>query len=79
MSIILNVCLDDVIDYLDSLIEEAEDNLKTYEEFDGEKFQLYDFRKMEPFDAFLYGVANGKKDVLDMLIKEVEERADNIL
>lgn len=78
MSVTLNVELDDVLDFLDDLLDEAQDNLTSYEEFDGDKFQLADFRKMEPFDAFLYGVANGKRDQLEFIKALVESKVEEI-
>lgn len=78
MTIMINVELDDVLDHLDDLIDEAQDNLSTYEEFDGEMFQLADFRKMQPFDAFLYGIANGKKDQLEEIKAYIESAFEDV-
>lgn len=78
MGITININLEDVTDFLDDLIEAAQDNLKSYEDFDGEKFQLADFRKMDSWEAFLYGVANGKRDQLEHLKDYVEEKIEEL-
>jgi len=76
MGITLNIDSNEVLDFLEDLIDEAQDNLKSYEEFDGEKFQLADFRKMGSWDAFLYGVAHGKKDQLEYLKDYIEAKIE---
>lgn len=76
MGITLNIDLDEVLEFLDDLIEAAEDNLKSYEDFDGEIFHLANLKNMHSMEAFLYGVANGKKDQLQSLKDYVEAKVE---
>ena len=61
-----------LIEFLDGLIEKAQLNVYDYEEFHTNK--LADIRKLDPLDAFLYGIATGKLDTarnMRELIREV--------
>jgi hypothetical protein len=62
------------VEYLDDLVEKAQTNIDEYEGFHGNK--LADFRKLESFDAFLYGVASGKLDTLKNMRGIVLEMMD---
>lgn len=75
---IISVDIDEVFEFLEDMITEAQANLMSYEEFDSKfnRFKMTDIRQLEPFDAFLYGLANGKRDVVEALRLELEERVD---
>lgn len=70
--IVFELTVDDILDYLDDLIEEAENNLATYENFDPNYFNATNIKNLDAKDAFLYGVANGKRDQLETLRDLVE-------
>lgn len=46
------------LEFLEELINQAQLNVYDYEEFYEDR--IADMRKMQPMDAFLYGVATGK-------------------
>ena len=56
----------DFLRFLDDALDKMRVNLWEYEEFHGEE-HLADMRRMNPMDAFLYGVARGKVDMLEDL------------
>lgn len=74
MDTMLTVRGQDVLDFLNGLIQEATVNVASYEDYDGEKFNLANFRSMEPWDSFLYGIATGKKDQVEYLYTLVEAK-----
>jgi hypothetical protein len=74
MDIRLTVKAEEVLEYLENLIDEASENVATFEYYDGTTFKLADFRKMDPWDAFLYGIATGKKDQLELLYALIQQK-----
>ena len=57
--------LEGFLEFINMLLVKAEQNIVTWEEVGIDR--MTDFRKLDPWDAFLYGVASGKKDQLDYL------------
>lgn len=58
--------------FLDQLVDQAQINVWEYEEFHEDR--LADIRSMPALDAFLYGIASGKLQVLEDLRTMVKER-----
>jgi hypothetical protein len=48
-------------EFMDDLVDGCQDNVYQYEEF--HEGRLADIRNLQPMDAYLYGVANGKLDM----------------
>jgi hypothetical protein len=65
------------LEFINMLLTKAEHNIHTWEEVGVNR--MADFRKMDPWDAFLYGVASGKKDQLDYLKTLLEARQLDML
>lgn len=67
---------DKFLAFLDELIGKAQVNVYDYEEFYQDR--LANIPKMQPMDAFLYGVASGKLDQLEYLRTLVETRIEEL-
>jgi hypothetical protein len=65
---------DKFLEFLDNLIEQAQANVYDYEEFYEDR--IADIRKMQPMDAFLYGVATGKLQQVEYFKQLVESGED---
>lgn len=74
MDIRITVKAEEVLEYLEDLIYEAASNVESFEQYDEDVFKLADFRKMDPWDAFLYGIATGKKDQLELLYTLIQNK-----
>ena len=70
----LYVSSEDVLRFLEDTIFVEIEKLAMWEEFDGQEFQLADVRTMQPLDAFLYGIATGRKHMAEELLSYVEEQ-----
>lgn len=60
-----------LLEFISTLIEQAQTNVYEYEEFYEDR--LADIRRMQPMDAFLYGVASGKLQQLEYIKQLIED------
>ena len=62
---------------LDQMLVDELENLQDYgDEFGAETLQ--DPRKMQPFDAYLYGVAQGKRDMIEYISLMLSSRKESL-